>query len=102
MAEELEVTLEASEKEHKEQLEHAVAHAQKALNDKHQAEMDKAAAALNELEALRLRAAERAYAPGGAAYGGVQSRFEQRQRGQADYARGGGAKRRRVVCSPST
>ena len=48
------------------------------------------------LRRLRLRAADRAYAPDGAAYEGVQSHFEQRQRDQAE-AREAGAKRRRVA-----
>ena len=42
---------------------------------------------------LRLRAAERAYAPDGAGYEGVQSHFEQRQRDEAE-ARVAGSKRR--------
>ena len=51
------------------------------------------------LRRLRLRAADRAYAPDGAGYEGVQSHFEQRQRDEAE-AREAGATRRRVG-SPS-
>lgn len=58
MAEELELALEASEKEHREAIEHAVAHAQSTLNAQHKVELDKASAALEELESLRMRAAE--------------------------------------------
>ena len=46
------------------------------------------------LRRLRLRAADRAYKPDGAGYEGVQGRYEQRQRDQAEARE---AKRRRVA-----
>ena len=57
-AEELEVALESADQEHEEMTKQAVAAAQKALREEHREQMERADAALSELELLRLKTSE--------------------------------------------